>query len=56
MQVDNLLLQMLLAQTVDEMCQRGHVPYFLMGGYRAYRALGAAYNQVTGAFAEERGY
>ena len=51
--MDNLLLQMLLAQTVDEMCQRGHVPYFLMGGYRA---LGAAYNQVTGAFAEERGY
>ena len=51
--LNNILLQMLTAQFVDEMCRRGAVPYFWMG---AYRSVGSDYNKITGGFFRERGY
>jgi hypothetical protein len=44
---------MLIAQFVDEMCRRGAVPYFWMGGYRCG---GGNYNEVIHPFFLERGY
>lgn len=51
--LNNVLTQMLLAQFVDEMCRRGAVPYFYMGGYRVG---GSDYNRVIGPYMMERGY
>jgi uncharacterized phosphosugar-binding protein len=51
--LNNIILQMLTAQFVDEMCRRGAVPYFWMGGYRM---LGSAYNETGQAFMKERGF
>ena len=51
--LNNVILQILTAQFVDEMCRRGAVPYFLMG---AYRTGGTDYNRLMGGFFQERGY
>ena len=50
--LDNIIMWMLTAQFVDEMCRWGAVPYFLMGGYRG----GSTYNDVMRPFFVERGY
>lgn len=50
--LNNIIMYMLTAQFVDEMCRRGAVPYFLMGAYRD----GSAYNSVMRPFCLERGY
>jgi uncharacterized phosphosugar-binding protein len=50
--LNNVIMYMLTAQFVDEMCRRGAVPYFLMGGYR----FGGEYNSLMRPFCLERGY
>ncbi|MBI4552135.1 MAG: hypothetical protein HY710_07715 [Candidatus Latescibacteria bacterium] len=50
--LNNIIMQMLTAQFVDEMCRRGAVPYFWMGFYR----YGEQYNNVMRSFFLERGY
>lgn len=50
--LNNIIMYMLTAQFVDEMCRRGAVPYFLMGAYRD----GSDYNSVMRPFCLERGY
>lgn len=50
--LNNILMWMLTAQFVDEMCRRGAVPYFWMGFYRG----GLDYNNVMRPFCLERGY
>lgn len=50
--LNNIIMYVLTAQFVDEMCRRGAVPYFLMGAYRD----GSAYNSVMRPFCLERGY
>ena len=50
--LNNIIMYMLTAQFVDEMCRRGAVPYFLMGGYR----FGGDYNNLMRPFCLERGY
>ena len=50
--LNNIIMYVLTAQFVDEMCRRGAVPYFLMGAYRD----GSAYNSVMREFCLERGY
>jgi uncharacterized phosphosugar-binding protein len=51
--VNLIIMYVLTAQFVDEMCRRGAVPYFWMG----YHWLGgAAYNEVMGPFFRQRGY
>jgi uncharacterized phosphosugar-binding protein len=51
--VNNISMYMLLGQFIDEMCRRGHIPYFYMGGYRKG---GGAYNETIRPFFMERGY
>ena len=51
--INNIIMHMLTAQFVDEMCRRGAVPYFWMG---AYMKEGSAYNGVMGSFFRDRGY
>jgi len=51
--INNILTQALQAQFVDEMCRRGEVPYFYMGGYRTG---GGAFNEMMRPLAEARGY
>ena len=51
--LNNIIMYMLTAQFVDEMCRRGAVPYFLMGGYRVG---GGDYNKVMLPYCLERGY
>ncbi len=50
--LNNVIMYMLTAQFVDEMCRRGAVPYFFMGAYRD----GSTYNSVMRPFCLERGY
>ena len=50
--LNNIIMYMLTAQFVDEMCRRGAVPYFFMGAYRD----GSDYNSVIRPFCLERGY
>ena len=50
--LNNIIMYVITAQFVDEMCRRGAVPYFLMGAYRD----GSAYNSVMRPFCLERGY
>jgi len=50
--LNNIIMWMLTAQFVDEMCRRGAVPYFWMGFYRN----GRPYNDVMRPFFLERGY
>ena len=50
--LNNIIMYMLTAQFVDEMCRRGAIPYFLMGAYRD----GSDYNSVMRPFCLERGY
>ena len=50
--LNNVIMYTLTAQFVDEMCRRGAVPYFLMGGYR----FGGEYNSLMRPFCLERGY
>ena len=50
--LNNVIMYTLTAQFVDEMCRRGAVPYFLMGGYR----FGGDYNSIMRPFCLERGY
>ena len=50
--LNNVIMYMLTAQFVDEMCRRGAVPYFFMGAYRD----GSDYNSVMRPFCLERGY
>lgn len=50
--LNNIIMYMLTAQFVDEMCRRGAVPYFFMGAYRD----GSDYNSVMRPFCLERGY
>ena len=50
---NNVIMHVLAAEFVDEMCRRGKAPCFIMGGYRsAHRA----YNETMQALFEERGY
>lgn len=51
--LNNILMQSLSAQMVDEMCRRGAVPYFYMGGYRVG---GGTYNGLMSPYFRERGY
>lgn len=51
--INNIIMYMLTAQFVDEMCRRGAVPHFLMGGYRVG---GGAYCEAMGPSFVERGY
>ncbi|MEE2993597.1 MAG: hypothetical protein VX603_10550, partial [Gemmatimonadota bacterium] len=51
--MNNVMMQMFSAQFVDEMCRRGAVPYFYMGGYRT---VGGPYNELSRKFFDERGY
>ena len=51
--LNNIILHLLTAQFVDEMCRRGAVPYFYMG---AYRKGGSEYNALVEDFFRERGY
>lgn len=51
--LNNLILHFITAQFVDEMCRRGAVPYFWMGGYWQG---GMEYNGLMGQFCRERGY
>lgn len=51
--LNNIILQMVTAQFVDEMCRRGAVPYFWMG---AYRIGGMDYITMIDSFFRERGY
>ena len=51
--LNNIIMYMLTAQFVDEMCRRGAVPYFWMGGYRCG---GGDYNEIMRPFFLERGY
>ena len=51
--LNNLILHFITAQFVDEMCRRGSVPYFWMGGYWQG---GMEYNGLMGQFCRERGY
>jgi uncharacterized phosphosugar-binding protein len=48
-----IIMHMLAAQFVDEMCRRGAVPYFYMGNYRV---LGRDYNNVMKPIFQVRGY
>ena len=50
--LNNIIMWILTAQFVDEMCRRGAVPYFWMGFYRS----GRDYNDVMRPFCLERGY
>ena len=50
--LNNVIMWMLTAQFVDEMCRRGAVPYFWMGFFRD----GLDYNNVMRPFCLERGY
>lgn len=50
--LNNIIMYMLTAQFVDEMCRRGAVPYFWMGFYRH----GGDYNNVMRPYCLERGY
>ncbi len=50
--LNNVIMYMLTAQFVDEMCRRGAVPFFFMGAYRD----GSDYNSVMRPFCLERGY
>ena len=50
--LNNIIMWMLTAQFVDEMCRRGAVPYFWMGFFRG----GLEYNNVMRPFCLERGY
>jgi len=50
--LNNVIMWMLTAQFVDEMCRRGAVPYFWMGFFRG----GTDYNNVMRPFCLERGY
>ena len=51
--INNIVMQSLEAQFVDEMCRRGEVPYFYMGGYRVG---GGDFNGIMRPLAVERGY
>ncbi|MEE3194007.1 MAG: hypothetical protein VX289_05740 [Candidatus Poribacteria bacterium] len=51
--LNNIIMYMLIAQFVDEMCRCGAVPYFWMGGYWCG---GGYYNDVMRPFFLERGY
>ena len=51
--LNNIILHLLTAQFVDEMCRRGAVPYFYMG---LYRTGGSEYNALVEDFFRERGY
>lgn len=51
--MNNVMMQMFSAQFSDEMCRRGAVPYFYMGGYRT---VGGTYNELTRKFFNERGF
>lgn len=51
--INNVIVQSLQAQFVDEMCRRGAVPYFYMGGYRIG---GGAFNEMMRPLAVARGY
>lgn len=51
--LNNIIMYMLTAQFVDEMCRRGAAPYFWMGVYRQH---GDDYNSLMGHFFSERGY
>ena len=51
--LNNIILHLLTAEFVDEMCRRGAVPYFWMG---VYRVGGTEYNSVMDGFFRERGY
>ncbi|MBI4552458.1 MAG: hypothetical protein HY710_09355 [Candidatus Latescibacteria bacterium] len=51
--LNNLIMYMLTAQFVDEMCRRGAVPYFWMG---FYRLGGREYSDIMRPFFLERGY
>ncbi len=48
-----IIMYVLTAQFIDEMCRRGAVPYFWMG---VYRQLGVDYINVVAPFFQERGY
>ncbi len=50
--LNNIIMYVLTAQFVDEMCRRGAVPYFWLGGYR----FGDDYNNVMRPLCLERGY
>ena len=51
--MNNILMWILVAQTVDEMVRRGWVPYFWMG---IYTVGGKEYNAVMEPFFRKRGY
>lgn len=51
--LNNVILHLITAQFVDEMCRRGAVPYFWQGGYWQG---GMDYNGMMGGFFRERGY
>ena len=51
--INNILVQSLSAQFVDEMCRRGQVPYFYMGGYRTG---GGPFNEMMRPLALARGF
>jgi hypothetical protein len=51
--LNNIIMYMLTAQFVDEMCRRGAVPCFWMG---YYRQLGEPHNRVIRTLFLERGY
>ncbi len=51
--INNIVTQALQAQFVDEMCRRGELPFFYMGGYRTG---GGAFNEIVRPLAEARGY
>jgi uncharacterized phosphosugar-binding protein len=51
--LNNIILHLLTAQFVDEMCRRGAVPYFWMG---LYLTGGSEYNALVEDFFQDRGY
>ena len=51
--VNNVILHLLTAEFVEQMCRRGAVPSFLMGGYRL---AGQEYNEASEARFRRLGY
>ena len=51
--INLIIMYVIKAQFIDEMCRRGAVPYFWMG---VYRPLGFDYIDMVRPFFKERGY
>ena len=51
--INLIIMYVIKAQFIDEMCRRGAVPYFYMG---YYRQLGTDYNKVIRPIFQQRGY